>query len=52
VIGRGRDYADVSPLDGVILASGGQTLSVNVDVTPSEPPPSHGSRTAVAVGTW
>lgn len=37
VIGRGRDYADVSPLDGVILASGGQTLSVNVDVSPAMP---------------
>lgn len=37
VIGRGRDYADVSPIDGVIMASGGQTLSVSVDVTPTEP---------------
>lgn len=37
VVGRGRDYADVAPLDGVILASGGQTLTVSVDVTPTEP---------------
>ena len=44
VIARGRDYADVSPIDGVILASGNQTLSVSVDVAPSQrtahdPPP-------------
>lgn len=34
VIGRGRDYADVAPIDGVIVASGGQRLSVSVDVVP------------------
>ena len=50
VIARGRDYADVSPIDGVILASGNQTLSVSVDVAPSQrmahdPPP----RTAALV---
>ena len=28
----GRDYADVSPVDGVIVASGGHSLSVAVDV--------------------
>ena len=28
----GRDYADVSPVDGVIFAAGGHTLSVGVDV--------------------
>jgi transglutaminase-like putative cysteine protease len=44
VIARGRDYADVSPIDGVILASGNQELSVSVDVAPSQrmasdPPP-------------
>lgn len=44
VIARGRDYADVSPIDGVILGSGGQKLSVSVDVAPSQrmsgdPPP-------------
>lgn len=32
VIARGRDYADVSPIDGVILAAGGQNLDVRVDV--------------------
>jgi transglutaminase-like putative cysteine protease len=36
VIARGRDYADVSPIDGVILASGNQELSVSVDVAPSQ----------------
>jgi transglutaminase-like putative cysteine protease len=30
----GRDYADVSPLDGVIVATGGHTLTVSVDVVP------------------
>jgi transglutaminase-like putative cysteine protease len=39
VIAVGRDYADVSPLDGVVLASGGQTLTVSVDVAPSGPRP-------------
>ncbi len=45
VIARGRDYADVSPIDGVILASGNQTLTVSVDVAPSQrmanDPPAH-----------
>jgi transglutaminase-like putative cysteine protease len=30
----GRDYADVAPIDGVIVASGPQRLEVSVDVTP------------------
>jgi transglutaminase-like putative cysteine protease len=34
VLAVGRDYADVAPIDGVILASGGQTLKVEVDVIP------------------
>jgi len=33
----GRDYADVSPVDGVIVASGRHTLSVSVDVTVRDP---------------
>ena len=33
-IAIGRDYADVAPLDGVILISGKQTLKVSVDVKP------------------
>jgi transglutaminase-like putative cysteine protease len=31
----GRDYADVAPVDGVIMASAGHTLRVAVDVAPS-----------------
>lgn len=34
VLAVGRDYADVAPIDGIILASGGQTLKVEVDVIP------------------
>ena len=34
VVALGRYYADVSPVDGVILASGKQKLSVSVDVVP------------------
>jgi transglutaminase-like putative cysteine protease len=30
----GRDYADVSPVDGVIVATGDHTLKVSVDVVP------------------
>lgn len=32
----GRDYSDVSPIRGVLLGSGGHTLSVAVDVVPLE----------------
>jgi transglutaminase-like putative cysteine protease len=31
----GRDYTDVAPVDGVILGSGGQQMSVSVSVTPA-----------------
>jgi len=34
VLAIGRDYADISPIDGVILAPRGQTLKVEVDVVP------------------
>lgn len=34
VLATGRDYGDVAPIDGVILASGVQTLKVEVDVVP------------------
>jgi len=30
----GRDYADVAPMDGVVLVSGGQTIDVSVNVIP------------------
>lgn len=32
----GRDYADVSPIDGVILGAGSQRLRTAVDVVPAE----------------
>jgi transglutaminase-like putative cysteine protease len=32
----GRDYADVAPVDGVVLSSGTQTLNTAVDVIPIE----------------
>lgn len=32
VLAVGRDYADVSPVDGVVRAAGGHDLSVSVDV--------------------
>ncbi len=34
VVAVGRDYADVAPVEGVIVSSGGQALDVEVDVTP------------------
>jgi transglutaminase-like putative cysteine protease len=34
VLARGRDYADISPVAGIVLASGDQKVSVEVDVVP------------------
>ncbi len=34
MLARGRDYSDVAPIDGIILAPGRQTLEVGVDVIP------------------
>jgi transglutaminase-like putative cysteine protease len=34
VLAVGRDYADVSPIDGVIFAAGPQQLEVSVSVMP------------------
>jgi transglutaminase-like putative cysteine protease len=34
VLAVGRDYADVAPIDGVVLASGGQQFTTAVDVIP------------------
>ena len=34
VLAIGRDYSDVAPIDGIILAPGEQTLKVEVDVIP------------------
>lgn len=36
ILAVGRDYSDVSPVDGVIVASGDHILSVGVDVIPVE----------------
>jgi transglutaminase-like putative cysteine protease len=34
ILAEGRDYADISPIDGMILSSGGQDVEVGVDVIP------------------
>jgi transglutaminase-like putative cysteine protease len=34
VTARGRDYADVSPIDGVLIGAGDQSVEVKVDVIP------------------
>ena len=36
ILVMGRDYSDVAPIDGIILAPGIQTLTVEVDVVPEE----------------
>jgi transglutaminase-like putative cysteine protease len=36
VLAIGRDYADVAPIDGVVLSSGEQRLNTAVDVIPIE----------------
>jgi transglutaminase-like putative cysteine protease len=38
VLAVGRDYSDVAPIDGIILAPGVQTLKVEVDVAPELEP--------------
>lgn len=38
ILAIGRDYADVAPVDGVIVASGDHGLAVGVDVIPVEKP--------------
>lgn len=39
VMAVGRDYADVTPIDGVMLGSGASKLTVSVDVEPLETVP-------------
>lgn len=34
IVARGRDYADVSPLKGILRVAGGQTIAQAVDVIP------------------
>jgi transglutaminase-like putative cysteine protease len=36
IMAIGRDYADIAPIDGVVLGSGAQAMSVSVDVAPEE----------------
>jgi transglutaminase-like putative cysteine protease len=36
IMAIGRDYADIAPIDGVVLGSGAQNMSVSVDVEPLE----------------
>ncbi|MEJ1159976.1 transglutaminase family protein [Prosthecomicrobium sp. N25] len=48
VLAVGRDYADVSPVDGVVLSSGGQGLSVEVDVLEVPEPPRQTETTPAA----
>jgi transglutaminase-like putative cysteine protease len=38
VLAVGRDYSDVAPIDGIILAPGKQKLKVGVDVVPESEP--------------
>jgi transglutaminase-like putative cysteine protease len=42
VLARGRDYSDVAPIGGIILAPGVQTLKVEVDVIPESELRAHG----------
>lgn len=36
VVAIGRDYADIAPIDGIVLGSGAQKMEVSVDVAPLE----------------
>jgi len=36
VVAIGRDYAEIAPVDGVVLGSGAQAMQVSVDVAPVE----------------
>ena len=36
VVAVGRDYAEIAPVDGVVLGSGAQRMEVSVDVSPRE----------------
>ena len=36
VVAIGRDYAEIAPVDGVVLGSGAQDMGVSVDVAPVE----------------
>ncbi|MEJ8628840.1 transglutaminase family protein [Sphingomonas sp. I4] len=36
IVAVGRDYAEIAPVDGVVLGSGAQKMEVSVDVAPVE----------------
>lgn len=36
VVAIGRDYTDIAPIDGIVLGSGAQNMTVSVDVAPLE----------------
>ena len=36
VVAIGRDYAEIAPVDGVVLGSGAQKMEVSVDVAPTD----------------
>jgi transglutaminase-like putative cysteine protease len=36
IMAIGRDYGDIAPIDGIVLGSGAQSMSVSVDVAPME----------------
>lgn len=38
VMAIGRDYAEIAPIDGIVLGSGAQRMEVSVDVAPIEEP--------------
>jgi transglutaminase-like putative cysteine protease len=38
VVAIGRDYADIAPIDGIVLGSGAQRMQVSVDVEPLTEP--------------
>jgi len=50
VVAIGRDYSDVSPIDGVVVTSGDQYMRVAVDVieVPADPPVDGGSTAAAS----
>jgi len=39
VMAIGRDYAEIAPIDGIVLGSGMQQMDVSVDVAPIDPAP-------------
>lgn len=38
VVAIGRDYAEIAPIDGIVLGSGAQDMHVSVDVAPLDEP--------------